>query len=413
MDASIYTALNAEGFLPSDRRILHADCNAYFASVESLEHPEWKKVPLAVCGDPKSRHGVILAKNDLAKVYGIKTAETVYSAKRKCPSLLLVPPHMEKYWEICERINAIYQSYTDLVERFSVDESFLDVTGTMHLFGSGKDIADQLRKRVQEEIGITVSVGVSYNKTFAKMGSDYKKPDATTVINRENYRSLLWPLPVQEFLFVGKASGEVLNRHGIVTVGDLAATDEGVLTSLLGKAGAALKNNAMGNDPSPVKRADETETPKSVGNGVTFPRDLLAREEILSGLLLLCDQVGTRLRQQKLYALAVQVQIKDPGLKVISRQKRLPFPSYSTKVLRDTAMEVVDKEWPSGAPIRMLTVTAINLVEQGAEQLGLFEDRQQTDKQQRLESTLDSIRTRYGSDAMKYARVMDKFKPKR
>ena len=210
------------GFLPTDRVILHADCNSYFASVESIDHPEYRQVPMAVCGDPELRHGIILAKNELAKAYHIQTAETIYSAKKKCPDLLLVPAHHEKYSQVCERINAIYEGYTDLVERFSIDESFLDVTGSRHLFGSGREIADELRRRVREEIGVTISVGVSFNKTFAKMGSDYKKPDATTLISRENYKDLLWPLPIEDLLFVGKAGAALLRSRGILTVGDLA-----------------------------------------------------------------------------------------------------------------------------------------------------------------------------------------------
>lgn len=206
------------GFRPGDRVILHADCNSYFASVESIDHPEYRSVPMAVCGDPKVRHGIILAKNELAKAYHIQTAETIHSAKKKCPDLLLIPAHHEKYTAVCERINAIYESYTDLVERFSIDESFLDVTGSRHLFGSGQGIADELRRRIREEIGVTVSVGVSFNKTFAKMGSDYKKPDATTVISRENYRDLLWPLPIEDLLFVGKSGAAALRDHGILTI---------------------------------------------------------------------------------------------------------------------------------------------------------------------------------------------------
>ncbi|MBQ9924327.1 MAG: DNA polymerase IV, partial [Clostridia bacterium] len=229
------------GFLPEDRIILHADCNSYFASVESIDHPEWKLVPMAVCGDPELRHGIVLAKNELAKAYHIQTAETIYSAKKKCPDLLLVPAHHEKYKAVCERINAIYEGYTDLVERFSIDESFLDVTGSRHLFGSGKEIADELRRRIREEIGVTVSVGVSFNKTFAKMGSDYKKPDATTVISRENYKELLWSLPIGELLFVGKSGASVLKDHGILTIGDLAQADPASISSFFGKTGVHLQ----------------------------------------------------------------------------------------------------------------------------------------------------------------------------
>lgn len=394
------------GFSSGDKVILHADCNNFFASAESIAHPEYKLVPMAVCGDPKSRHGIILAKNQLAKGYGIETAETVYSALKKCPQLLLIPSTMGLYKQVSEKINRIYEGYTDQVERFSIDESFLDVTASRHLFGTGEEIADTLRKRVREEIGITISVGVSYNKTFAKLGSDYKKPDATTVISPANYQKILWPLPIEDMLFVGKAGASRLRNHGITTIGELAQTDEGVLTSLLGKSGSQLKAAAMGLDDSPVAHVEEYTEPKSIGNGMTFPRDIHTREEILAGLLLLCDSVGARLRQQKLYASTLQVQIKDPALKVISRQKPLPSPTSSTKVLRDTAMEIVEKAVPSGAPIRLLTVTATQLSHEGEQQLSLFDDGRRDEKQQRLDSALDAIRSRFGKDALQYGRIL-------
>lgn len=396
------------GFSLEDKVILHADCNNFFASAESISHPEYKLVPMAVCGDPKSRHGIILAKNQLAKGYGIETAETVYSALKKCPQLLLIPPTMGLYKQVSEKINTIYEEYTDQVERFSIDESFLDVTASRHLFGTGEEIANALRKRVREEIGITISVGVSFNKTFAKLGSDYKKPDATTVISPANYQDILWPLPVEDMLFVGKAGANRLRNHGITTIGELAQSEEEVLISLLGKSGAQLKAAAMGLDDSPVAHVGEHTEPKSIGNGMTFPKDIFTRKEILAGLLLLCDSVGARLRQQKLYASTLQVQIKDPALKVISRQKPLPSPTNSTKVLRDTAMEIVEKAVPSGAPIRLLTVTATQLSHEGEQQLSLFSDGKQEEKQQRLDNALDSIRTRFGKDALQYGRILRK-----
>ncbi|MBR0025685.1 MAG: DNA polymerase IV, partial [Clostridia bacterium] len=200
-----------------ERVILHCDCNSYYASVESIGRPELREKPMAVCGDPENRHGVILAKNEPAKKLGIKTAESVYQALKKCPDLILLPPHHDLYHEYCRKINAIYAEYTDQVEAFSVDESWLDVTGSLHLFGSGEEIANTLRRRVWEEIGITISVGVSFNKAFAKMGSDYKKPDATTVITKENFRDILWPLPAGDLLFIGAVAADTLAKSGIKT----------------------------------------------------------------------------------------------------------------------------------------------------------------------------------------------------
>ena len=316
---------------------------------------------MAVCGDPESRHGIILAKNELAKAYHIQTAETIYSAKKKCPDLLLVPAHHEKYAVICERINTIYESYTDLVERFSIDESFLDVTGSRHLFGSGHEIADQLRRRIREEIGVTISVGVSFNKTFAKMGSDYKKPDATTVISRENYRDILWPLPIEELLFVGKSGAAAMRDHGILTIGDLAQADPKSLSFFLGKAGLQLRKSACGEDLSPVMPTGYEEPPKSISHNVTFDHDLIDPTEVMAGLTLISDQVATRLRRKKLYASVVQIQVKDVNLKVINRQKSLEEYTCSTRLIRDTAMELLQENWPAGKPIRMLSVGVTGL----------------------------------------------------
>ena len=392
------------GFLPVDRVILHADCNSYFASVESIDHPEYKLVPMAVCGDPELRHGIILAKNELAKAYHIQTAETIYSAKKKCPDLLLVSAHHEKYVAVCERINAIYEGYTDLVERFSIDESFLDVTGSRHLFGAGRQIADELRRRVREEIGVTISVGVSFNKTFAKMGSDYKKPDATTVISRDNYRELLWPLPIGELLFVGKSVAAVLRDHGILTIGDLAEAAPRSLSAFLGKMGLHLQRSARGEDLSPVLPTGYEEQPKSISHNVTFDHDLADPAEVMTGITLIADQVGTRLRRKKLYASVVQVQIKDPDLKVINRQKRLEEFTCSTRLIRNTAAELVRENWPAGKPIRMLSVGVTGLSMDGAQQLSMFSDTAAAEKARRLDDAVDSIRSKYGSDAVRFGR---------
>lgn len=395
------------GFLPEDRIILHADCNSYFASVESIDHPEWKLVPMAVCGDPELRHGIILAKNELAKAYHIQTAETIYSAKKKCPDLLLVPAHHEKYKSVCERINAIYESYTDLVERFSIDESFLDVTGSRHLFGSGKEIADELRRRIREEIGVTVSVGVSFNKTFAKMGSDYKKPDATTVISRENYKGLLWPLPIGELLFVGKSGASVLKNHGILTIGDLAQADPASISSFFGKTGTHLQQAARGEDLSPVLPTGYEEQPKSISHSVTFDHDLTDPAELLAGITLISDQVGTRLRRKKLFASVVQIQIKDTSLKVINRQKQLAQYTCSTRLIRDTAVRLLRENWPEGMPIRMLSVGVTGLSLDGSQQLDLFMDTAKAEKAQRLDEAVDSIRAKYGKQSITFGRTMD------
>ncbi len=398
-----------------DRVILHCDCNSYFASVECIERPELRKVPMAVCGDPDSRHGIILAKNELAKKYGVTTAETIWQAKRKCPGLVLVPPHGEKYEEYCRKINEIYAQYTDQVEASSIDESYLDVTGSRQLFGTGQKIADTLRKRVWEELQLTISVGVSFNKLFAKMGSDYKKPNATTVITRENFRTILFPLPVESMMYVGKAAAQVLRKNFINTIGDLANTPSERLKKLLGIGGEALWQQANGLDDSPVLHPGEGEPVKSVGNGMTFCRNLIGEEDMKAGLMLLCESVGLRLRRHGLLAKSVALHIKDPALKTISRQMQLPGAIQTTKELYDAALPLLLRSWDINAPIRTLTVTASHLCEreEGGCQISLFPaDALRQEKQAKLETAIDKVRCRFGNDSVSMGAVLscDMFK---
>ena len=386
------------------RTILHCDCNNFFASVELLKYPELQDKPVAVAGDPEGRHGIILAKNMLAKRMGVQTAETIWQAQKKCPGLILLPPHHDEYEAMSHRVNEIYCSVTDQVEPFSVDESWLDVTGSQRLFGDGKTIADELRRRIREELGITISVGVSDNKTWAKLGSDYKKPDATTVINQENVHEILHPLPIQDMLFVGRAAAEVLRRHGVMTIGMLAAVPKESLVRWLGKQGAGLHTMANGLDDSPVRRWGEREMVKSVGNGMTYPHDLVGEEAWRAGLMPLCDSVGSRLRAQHLKCRTVTVQIKDPTFRVISRQKTLPMPTSLTKVLFRESLAILRQCWPPDAPIRLLTVTATALCpedEAEAAQLSFLTDVKPDDpRQARIEQAIDGVRQRFGRDAV-------------
>lgn len=388
-----------------DRVILHCDMNGFFASVELLDHPELKDKPMAVCGDPDSRHGIILAKNQLAKDYGVVTAETIWKAKEKCPDLHLVKPHMAKYKHYCKEINKIYLRFTDMVEPFSIDESWLDVTASQKLFGDGKHIADTIRNTVKEELGLTLSAGVSFNKTFAKMGSDYKKPDATTVITRENYKELLWCLSAKELFGVGKATAEKLSKSGIKTIGDIACADQKYLTSLLGKAGTVMWEHANGIDDSPVSLYTDKEPVKSVGNGITFKRDLTTDGDIATAVKALSDTVAGRLRQYGLKAYGIKVDIKDPYFKVISRQKQLFAPTWLAEEIAKHSTEIINSSWKKGSPIRMLTITGINLTDQlDQEQLCLFDaDIHQKDKAEKVEFTMDEVRKKYGTDAIGFA----------
>ncbi len=390
-----------------DRVILHCDLNSFFASVELLSYPELQLVPVAVCGDPNSRHGIILAKNEPAKRLGVKTAETIWQAKQKAPGLILLPPHHGLYREYSRRINELYGQYSDLVEPFGVDESWLDITGSMHLFGGdAKAIADEIRQRVKEEFGLTLSVGVSFNKVFAKLGSDYQKPDATTVISPENWRELVWPLPITDLLYVGRAAAKTLRGIGIETIGQLAVAEVEMLEVLLGKLGRQLHDYANGIDKSPVRPQHEEEQVKSVGNGTTFPQNLTRWGEICTGLSVLSDSVAMRLRRHGLYCGGVQVTIRDAQFKTITRQKRLGESTHLMKDIYRAACELAESAWKAPTPIRMLTVTALYLTPdaESYHQMDLLgaQETKRDEKQERLEKAMDAIRGKYGKDAISF-----------
>lgn len=365
---------------------------------------------MAVCGDPENRHGIVLAKNELAKRYGIVTAETVWQAKRKCPELVMVQPHYERYEDFYQRINAIYCEYTDRVEPFSIDESWLDVTGSRLLFGDGKTIADTLRHRVREELGLTISVGVSFNKALAKMGSDYRKPDATTVFSKGNYRELLYPMPVSNLIFAGRSTTETLARMGIKTIGDLACSDRVCMVSALGKLGGQLHDYANGYDPTPVRLFSDKRQIKSCGNGTTFPQDLEMAEQLHNGLLYLVEPVAARLRSHGLQCKTVHITIKLPSLKTVSHQRTLPHATSVTTELYEGALAALHECWKEGTPVRSLTVTATKLCEgEEAQQLDLFEDCDEKHEQlATLDTTVDALRDRFGKHAVKRLAILHK-----
>ena len=390
-----------------DRIILHCDLNSFYASVELRSRADLRDVPTAVCGDPTSRHGIILAKNEPAKRYGVQTAETIWQARRKCPGLVLLPPHHALYRQVSKQVNAIYEQYTDLVEPFGIDESWLDVTNTLHLFGGdAKALADHLRARMKQELGLTLSVGVSFNKVFAKLGSDYKKPDATTVISRENWRELVWPLPVGALLYVGGAAQKLLAQFGVRTIGDLAACKRDALETLMGKMGVQLHDYANGLDTDPVRSRYQPEQVKSVGNGTTFPRNLTTAEQVRGGIAILADSVATRLRHSGLYAGGVQVTVRDPQFHDRSRQTQLSAPTHLIRELTEAAMDLTHQLWRPPAPVRALTVTAIHLVpqEDAYEQVDLFTAgaAPRKEKQEKLEAAMDRLRGKYGTGVISY-----------
>ncbi len=395
------------------RIILHCDLNCFYASVELLSRPELRDVPVAVCGDPQERHGIILAKNESAKRCGVKTAETIWQAQRKCPGLVLLPPHHELYAQCSKKVNAIYEEYTDLVEPFGIDESWLDVTGSLHLFGGdARALADALRERVRRELGLTISVGVSFNKVFAKLGSDYRKPDATTVIPPDGWQDIVFPLPVGDLLFVGRAAEEVLGKYGVRTIGELAACSEEMLETLMGKLGTQLHRYANGLDDAPVRAAHERESVKSVGNSTTFRRDLTKWDELKTGAALLSDSVAMRLRRHGLYCGGVAVGLRDNRFRNVSRQKLLPRPTHLMKEIEDAALELLRLAWKAPTPVRLLSVTAIHLTDRqdACEQIDLFgAPPEDLEKQEAVEGAMAKIRAKYGKDAISYAKPGGEF----
>ncbi len=389
-----------------DRIIFHCDCNSFFASCEELLDPSLKAVPMAVTGDPECRHGVILAKNQKAKKYGIVTGEPVVYAKRKCPALVCTLSHHEFYREICEKVNEIYIRYTDLVERASIDESYLDVTNSLHLFGGdAKALADEIRNRIKEEIGITISVGVSFCKVIAKFGSDYKKPDATTVITRENMRDIFWTADVSELFLAGKKTVERLRLMNINTIGELAEYDKERIEGIFGKQGIALWDNANGEDYSPVEPYYVKNQVKSIGNSMTFKRDLIGYDDIKSGISFLSDSVACRLRKDGKKCTVVQVGIKDNEFRTMQRQTTIKRATNLQKEITEISMSLIKGNWSMTHPVRLLNVTAAGLIDENEEllQLDLFSAADNShEKQEKIESTLDDIRKKFGSSSIKF-----------
>lgn len=387
--------------------ILHVDMNNFFASVSCMLHPELNGKPVAVCGDIEKRHGIILAKNNIAKQRGVKTGSTIGEARFFCPDLCFLPPDTDRYLEYSRRARAIYCDYTDRVESFGIDECWLDVTGSRRLFGDGVTIADEIRRRIREELGVTASVGVSYNKIFAKMGSDYKKPDATTLITPDNFRELLWPLPINDMLFAGRATQKKLHLYGINTIGQLAGADFEQIVALLGKCGAGLWQFANGLDRTPVSEEYRSPPIKSIGNGTTAPRDLVTDEDIFITMRVLAESVGARLRTAHLRCRTVQIEIRDKRLVVFCRQCKIPYPTNLAQEILDAAFTLFKTAYHGDTqeiPIRSLSVRACSLEsEDNGAQLSLGFDMAHHMRTEALERTIDVLRSRYGEHCVRSA----------
>ncbi len=385
------------------RTILHSDLNNFYASVECRRRPELAGKPVIVCGSREDRHGIVLAKNMLAKSCGIKTGDVIWEAKRKCPEAVEVPADFPEYLQFSKKVRRIYERYTDRVEAFGIDECWLDVTESLSLFGSGREIAEEIRNSVKSELEVTVSVGVSYNKIFAKLASDLKKPDAVTVISADNFQEIVWPLPAEELLYVGKATKRKLNGVGIYTIGDIARAEERFLVRRLGKWGSYLWRFANGLDDTEVVRIGEEENVKSIGNSLTNYRDLENEEEVFTLIWLLADSVAMRLRESGLgRARTVHLWVRDARLEDFGRQGRLPRASRSGSEIGAFACRLFSEFYPWREKVRGVGVS-VSGFERGDEQLDLFSDIGKGEKSERLEETLDRIRKKYGNNIIQRA----------
>ena len=375
------------------RTILHCDLNNFYASVACLDDPSLKGKPVAVCGRKEERHGIVLAKNQIAKEFGVVTAETIGSAKSKCANLLIVPPNFKRYLELSKQVREIYCRYTDMVESFGIDECWLDVTGSERLFGNGEKIAEELRRTVKKETGLTISVGVSFNKVFAKLGSDIKKPDAVTTIPYERFREIVWPLPASDLLMVGKSTAKALSQIGVETIGDLANIDIKTLKLKLGKNGESLSRFANGLDSSPVTSVDYHPIPKSIGRSFTLPKDLCSLEEIKPVILEQCEDIAFKLRKYGLEAHGVQVHMRRRELITNEYQTPLKFPTQLTTELLNAGMSLIKQHFSVYYPLRSVGIRAINLTPNNSEfQISMFDDLKKRECLKQIEQSIDKIR---------------------
>lgn len=391
--------------------ILHSDLNSFYASVETMLNPELRGKAIAVCGSTEERHGIILAKSDLAKKAGVKTGMVNWEARQRCPGLILVPPQYDQYLKYSKLTQAIYDRYTDLIEPFGMDECWLDVTGSQSLFGTPIQIAESIRCAVREELGLTVSIGVSFCKVFAKLGSDMKKPDAITVITPENFHEKVWPLATDEMIYCGRATKEKLDRYGIHTIGQIAGTDPNFLQSVLGVNGLSLWRYANGIDQSRVMHQGFVSPVKSIGHGVTCTADLQNEEEVWRVMLELSQDVGHRLRIHKLSARGVRVAIRDNGLCSAQFQRKLPFKTQLPSEIAAVGFREFQRKYPWRSNVRAVTISATDLVPvEDPDQLSIFIDTKKVEGKNQIQNAVELLRDRYGKRSITYASLMGDLK---
>ena len=394
-----------------DRTILHSDLNCFYASVEMMLDPSLRGKAVAVCGSTEDRHGIVLAKSEKAKNAGVKTGMVNWEARQLCKDLVVVPPQYDQYLKYSKLTQAIYQRYTDLIEPFGMDECWLDVTGSTGIFGDGMTIAEKIRQSVKEELGLTVSIGVSYNKIFAKLGSDMKKPDAITEIRRDTYKDMVWPLAADEMIYCGRATKAKLANYGIRTIGQVAQTDPAFLKRLLGVNGLALWRYANGTDQSRVMHRDFVSPVKSVGHGITCVSDLESEEEVWKVILALSQDVGHRLRVHELSARGVQVSVRGNDLLGSQFQCKLPLKTQLPSEIGAAANRLFRERYRWGSKVRAVTVRAIDLVPQtDPDQLSIFVDTERLSRRERLEDAVEELRARFGKHAITYGILLGDLK---
>lgn len=380
-----------------DRTILHSDINCCYAAIEHLHHPELNGKPLAVGGDPEARHGIVLTADYIAKKHGVKTGMALWQAKQVCPEINFISPRMDLYLRFSRMAHEIYGEYTDLQEAYGIDESWLDVTDSVSIKGDGERIATEISNRMKSELGITVSIGVSFNKIFAKLGSDYKKPDAITTMHRDEYRKKAWALPASDLLYVGRSASAKLAKMGIRTIGDLATTDEKILHSQLGKMGDILWAFANGYDDSPVKYENAHAPIKSIGNSTTTPRDLVNDQDVKIVLTILAESVAARLRENGFKCRVVEISVRDNGLFSFTRQRKIDHATNVTREIAEEAYRLFKENYNWQKPIRSVGVRGADLVNDNYwEQLDLFSSAEQREKQMKVDEAVDTIRKRFG-----------------
>lgn len=380
-----------------ERVILHCDLNNFYASVECAKRPNLKSKPLAVAGNQALRHGIILAKNQLAKQTGIKTGQTIWQAKQLCKDLIILPPDFKEYQRYSKMVKKIFTTYTDLIEDFGIDESWLDVTDSKKLFGNGAEIAKSIQKRILFETGLSSSIGVSFNKVFAKLGSDFHKPMGLTFITKENYKNLIWPLPVEELLYVGQSTLQRLNSLGIYTIGELATSNYGRLKQCLGKWGEYLWLFANGEDKSEVAKQTYTFPVKSIGNGITPPRDVRDIDDFQLIAFVLCESIVARMREQQVNARCISIQIRTTSLITYTRQVTYAVPIYTVKRLVESAVALCKEHYDFAVPLRSMSTSVSQLTAKSKPlQLSLF-DSIEEEKEEKIDLVMEEIRKRFGT----------------